>query len=70
MCEHSHTDAIDSGIGECPDGIQIHSTGRFKLNRGRDLVATPHGVGQEMWPKVVDEDNVGLTNKGNLKLFQ
>ena len=67
--QRSDADAIDSRFGQFAHRIQIHATGRFKLNGGRDLVATPHRLGQELWPKVVDENNVGITNEGNLKLF-
>ena len=68
--ECTDADAIDAGLSQRPHGGQIHAAGGFELNRGRHGVAAAHGLGHELRPEVVDQDDVGSAAERTVELLE
>ena len=60
--------AINACLSQGENCGQIDSAGGFELDLGCQGVAAAHGLGDELWPEVVDQDDVGLAGERAFEL--
>ena len=63
MSECADADPIDARLRQGPNRGQIHAARGFELNRGCHAIAAAHGLGDELRPEVIDQDDVRATNE-------